>query len=221
MVIKPTIAETIGLNRLHWFGHAQRMEENRIPKRVLYMNFEAMRLRGRPRNRWRDEVREDGRLVGGKGWKERVYDREEWKKLLRTARNHRIQHMPMEWMNEWHLDQVWVQHHRVQNMQLYWSCMDEVFSMRRHLASSWTLFPWHLVLLHWYRWHGRTSASWQTLFSFFVTVSDPVWNYRAVDHFLILLFPTFSSIDFYQSALFFDLSLQVDHLPHIFIKCDI
>jgi len=24
-------------------------------------------LRGRPRNRWQDEVREDGRLVGGKG----------------------------------------------------------------------------------------------------------------------------------------------------------
>jgi hypothetical protein len=40
------------------------------------------RLRGRPRNRWQDEVREDGRLVGGKGWKESVYNREEWKKLL-------------------------------------------------------------------------------------------------------------------------------------------
>jgi len=26
------------------------------------------RLRGRPRNRWQDEVREDGRLVGGKWW---------------------------------------------------------------------------------------------------------------------------------------------------------
>ena len=34
------------------------------------------RLRGRPRNRWPGEVREDGRL-GGKGWKERVYNREE------------------------------------------------------------------------------------------------------------------------------------------------
>jgi len=41
-------------------------------------------------------VREDGRLVGGNGWKERVYNREEWKKLLRTARNLHILHMPME-----------------------------------------------------------------------------------------------------------------------------
>jgi len=41
-------------------------------------------------------VREDGRLVGGKWWKERLYKREEWKKLLRTARNCRILHMPME-----------------------------------------------------------------------------------------------------------------------------
>ena len=42
------------------------MEENRFPKKVLYMNFETTRLTRRPRNRWEDEVREDGRLVGGK-----------------------------------------------------------------------------------------------------------------------------------------------------------
>jgi len=35
------------------------MEENRIPKKVLCMNLEARRLRGRQRNRWQDEVRED------------------------------------------------------------------------------------------------------------------------------------------------------------------
>jgi hypothetical protein len=64
---KPTITETIRLNRLRWFGHVQRMEENRIPKRALYMNLETARLRGRPRNRWQNEVKEDGRLVGGKG----------------------------------------------------------------------------------------------------------------------------------------------------------
>ena len=92
-VKKPTITETIKLNRLRWFRHVQKMEENRIPKRVLYMNLGTTRLRGRPRNRWQDEVREDGRIVGGEGWQEKVNNREEWKKRLRTARNH---HMPME-----------------------------------------------------------------------------------------------------------------------------
>jgi hypothetical protein len=66
-----------------------------FPKKV-YVNLEATRLRGRPRNRWQDEVREDERLVDGKVWKERVYNREECKTLLRTARNHRILHMPVE-----------------------------------------------------------------------------------------------------------------------------
>ena len=53
------------LNRLRWLGHVQRMEENIISKRVLYMNSGTTRLRGRPRSRWQDEVREDGRIVGG------------------------------------------------------------------------------------------------------------------------------------------------------------
>jgi hypothetical protein len=40
-------------------------------------DLETTRLRGRSRNRWQDEMRDDGRLVGGKEWKERVYNREE------------------------------------------------------------------------------------------------------------------------------------------------
>ena len=36
-----------------------------ISKRVLYVNLGTTRLRSRPRNRWQDEVREDGRIVGG------------------------------------------------------------------------------------------------------------------------------------------------------------
>jgi hypothetical protein len=35
------------------------------------------RLRGRPRNRWPDDMREDGRIVGGEGWQEKVHGREE------------------------------------------------------------------------------------------------------------------------------------------------
>ena len=40
---------------------------------------------GRPRNRWQDVVREDGRIVGGEGWHEKVHNREEWRKLLTVA----------------------------------------------------------------------------------------------------------------------------------------
>jgi len=60
------------------------------------MNLETTRLRGRPRNRWQDEVRVDARIVGGERWQEKVYNREEWKKLLRTATNRHILHMPIE-----------------------------------------------------------------------------------------------------------------------------
>jgi len=72
------------------------MEENMIPKRVLFMNFGTTSLR----NRWQDEVRDDGRIVGAQGWQQQVHNREEWKKLLRSARNRCFLHMPMEGMNE-------------------------------------------------------------------------------------------------------------------------
>jgi hypothetical protein len=65
IVKKHTITETIRLHSLHWFGHVLRIEEDTIPKRVLCMNLETTRPRGRPRNRWQDEVREDGRIVCG------------------------------------------------------------------------------------------------------------------------------------------------------------
>ena len=38
----------------------------------------------------------NGRIVGGEGWQEKVRNREEWKKLLRSARNRHILHMTME-----------------------------------------------------------------------------------------------------------------------------
>jgi hypothetical protein len=60
------------------------------------MNLESTRKRGRPRNRWQDEVRENGRMVGGEEWQAKVYNREERKKLLRMARNCHILHMPIE-----------------------------------------------------------------------------------------------------------------------------
>jgi hypothetical protein len=61
----------------------------------LYINVGTTRLRGGPRSRGQDVVRQNGRIVGGEGWQEKVHNIEGWK-LLRTARNRRILHMPME-----------------------------------------------------------------------------------------------------------------------------
>jgi hypothetical protein len=63
------------------------------------MNLESTRPTDGPQNRRQDEVRKDERIVGGEEWQEKVYNREEWKKFLRTARNNRILHMAMG-MNE-------------------------------------------------------------------------------------------------------------------------
>jgi len=38
IVKKPTVIETVRLNRLHWFGHIQRVEGNGIPKREFGNN---------------------------------------------------------------------------------------------------------------------------------------------------------------------------------------
>jgi hypothetical protein len=81
-----TTTETIRLHILRWFGQVQRMEKNRILKRVLYMILETTRPRSRSRNRWQDEVRENGRIVSGEEQQEKVYNTQEWKKLLRTAK---------------------------------------------------------------------------------------------------------------------------------------
>jgi hypothetical protein len=71
-------------------------KEIEFAKGLLHMNLGTTRLRGRPRSRWQDEMREDGRIVGGEEWQEKVRNREEWRKLLRTARNRSILHIPKE-----------------------------------------------------------------------------------------------------------------------------
>jgi hypothetical protein len=71
------------------------MEENRIPKRVLYMNLGTTRLRGRPRNGWQDEAREDGRIVRGEGWWEKICNKG-MEEAPENSKESSLLHMPME-----------------------------------------------------------------------------------------------------------------------------
>jgi len=45
--------------RISWLGHLERMEEDRMPKKIFTQELEGTRRRGRPRKGWREEVERD------------------------------------------------------------------------------------------------------------------------------------------------------------------
>jgi len=100
MVKKPTVTETIGWTDYVGLGMHREWKKIEFPKEY-YIGIWKQGLEVDQETDVKKKWGGDGRLVGGKGWKERVYNREERKKLLRTARNRCILHVPMEWMNEW------------------------------------------------------------------------------------------------------------------------
>jgi hypothetical protein len=42
--------------RVSWLGHLERMEEDRMPKKIFTQELEGTRRRGRPRKRWTEKV---------------------------------------------------------------------------------------------------------------------------------------------------------------------
>ena len=72
----------IGL--LGWFGHVQRMDINRIVKRIYESSCEGNGLRGRPTNLWKKGVNEHlserGRSLEGVGIL--VRDRDRWREFV-------------------------------------------------------------------------------------------------------------------------------------------
>jgi len=75
------------IRKLRWASHIIRMEEERIPKKVLNGNFYTTRPVGRPRTRWADVVQRDAlQLLGIRGWRRRAENRDEWRRLLREAK---------------------------------------------------------------------------------------------------------------------------------------
>ena len=55
--------------RIIWLDHLERMEENRMPKKIFTRELEGMRRRGRPRKGWREEVERDLQVLGVRRWR--------------------------------------------------------------------------------------------------------------------------------------------------------
>lgn len=80
MEVRKDIVEVIEEKRLSWFGHVKRMEDSRIPKRILEWHAEGRRGRGRPKERWMNGVQQS---MNRRNLKEDdAMDREIWRRRI-------------------------------------------------------------------------------------------------------------------------------------------
>ena len=68
---------------MQWFGHIKRREEEYVGRRILDVELEGRRQRGRPKKTWKDCIGEDLRERGLRD--EDVGDRALWRKLARNS----------------------------------------------------------------------------------------------------------------------------------------
>jgi hypothetical protein len=70
------IVKWIKGQRISWPGQLERMEEDRMPKKIFTQEMEETRWRGRPRKGWSEEVERDLQVLGMRRWRKLVIDRE-------------------------------------------------------------------------------------------------------------------------------------------------
>jgi hypothetical protein len=80
------IVRYIKAQRLRWFGHIQRMEDDRMIRKLTNWKPFGKRPAGRPKNRWIDRILKDMQVLKVKNWKELIGNRKEWNKLVEKAK---------------------------------------------------------------------------------------------------------------------------------------
>jgi hypothetical protein len=60
----------------------------RMPKRMLKGRLYSKRKKGRSRMRWLDDVESGLKKMEGKGWKEKMRDREQWRLVVEETKAH-------------------------------------------------------------------------------------------------------------------------------------
>ena len=82
--------------RISWLGHLERMEEDRMPKKIFTQELEGTRRRGRRRKRWKEEVERDLQVLGVRRWRELVADSEKMEGHCSTGQSPQWAVVPME-----------------------------------------------------------------------------------------------------------------------------
>ena len=61
----------------------------RVAKSIYKWKPYATRLKGRPRLRYEDDVRNDSRKMGVNNWKQTTQERKKWKEIIEQAKTHK------------------------------------------------------------------------------------------------------------------------------------
>jgi len=85
---RENIVKWIKGQRISWLGHLERMEEDRMPKKIFTQELEGTRRRGRSRKGWREEIERDLQVMGVRRRRESVTDREKWRDIVGQAKAH-------------------------------------------------------------------------------------------------------------------------------------
>ena len=82
--VEKRLSDRVEQSGLRWYGHVERMNEERLVKRVWEAETKGKRPRGRPRRRWMDGVRKslDARRLTVEQGVEKVGDREGWREIV-------------------------------------------------------------------------------------------------------------------------------------------
>ena len=85
--MKETLEETIAARRLRWLGHIARMDEDRMPKRLLFGWLPQRRPAHGTKLRWKDKVRRDFQKfhIDEDGWYSAAQDRGLWRAMCRDG----------------------------------------------------------------------------------------------------------------------------------------
>jgi len=69
------IVKWIKGQRIRWLRHLERMEEDRLPKKIFTQELEGTRRRRTPRKRWKEEEERDLQVLEARRWSELVAGR--------------------------------------------------------------------------------------------------------------------------------------------------
>ena len=80
------IVNCIKAQGLSWFGHVQRMPDTGTVKKIFIWKPLTKRSQGRPKYRWKDNIKQDICQMKIKNWIACVQDRGEWKDVVEKTK---------------------------------------------------------------------------------------------------------------------------------------